>query len=480
MAAMTDDEDPRALIAHLRNLSEQYGRRDAERGNAAAVVRGQWFNGFLADLLRLYGIDAHSDQQGRGQRDEVDVFFRLRGNTFVLEGKWTAKNIDGTPVAKLAELLRVRPRGTYGVLISMHGYTRAVIERAEQNADVLLLGREHVEALVAGVTGPVELFESLLEHTGLRGGGLAPLAQLLRPVKTPQLPTWVPAGAPDAPTPPPEVEYAAPGVQVTPLHTAAKPWFTPWSGMAADGESLLLTCQDGIVRFEPATGSSRWEHVVPGCHGPAARGEDGRLQVVCGHGVLALGPGAAIAPVGGPVERGARLPIGAEGGYVFATTGPPGPVYRGSHLLTRLNGAVGRDETLAIDYPGDIRQVAVMPGGRLYLVGSYWAGVLPIGPLMRLPQDRCFPAAPLAETGALLPLDEHRILSAGRDSAGVRVELYLTDLRTREHELLLRLHAGSATALVRALHPGTFYLLAGVWGHASAPRAMLLQLNLPV
>ena len=88
MTAMTDDEDPQALIARLRELAEQYGQRDAEGGKQAAVARGRWFNGFLAELAGSYGIEAHSDQLGRGQRDEIDVYLRLAGlGAFLLEGK---------------------------------------------------------------------------------------------------------------------------------------------------------------------------------------------------------------------------------------------------------------------------------------------------------------------------------------------------------------------------------------------------------
>lgn len=479
MSAMTDDEGPRALIARLRELAEQYGRRDAEHGSEAA--RGRWFNGFLADLLGLYGIEAHSDQLGRGQRDEIDVYARLVDvGTFLLEGKWTTDVIDIGPVTKLKERLRVRPAGTFGALVSMSGYTEPVLRRAQDNADILLLEREHVDALVGGVLDPFELFSSLLRYTNLRGGALASLAQLLSPVKALDPPAWVPAGSDDAPAAAPDVEYAAPDVVVTPLFTVAAPWFTPFTGMAADGKNLLLTCDAGIVRFAPGTGRSRLEHALSGCHGPVARGRDGRLLAMRDHGVIALGPDGAIAAVGGPLDLDARFPPGSDGTYAFATTGPPGPAYRGSHLLTRLNGAVGRDETLPVDYVGDIRRTAILPGDRLYLVGGYHAGVVPIGTGMALPEDQWFQAAPLAEPGALLPLDEHRILSAGRDSHGVRVDLYVTDLRTREHQLLASLHAHFPVALVRGPKTGTFHLLLNVWGHHSTPRATLLQLTLPV
>ncbi len=173
-------DDPRTLIAGLRRLREEFGQCAAGRGTAAA--RGQWFNGFLARVLRAHGIDALSDRQGLDGRDEIDVIFPLDGHTFIVEAKWTSEPIDVGPVVKLGERLRRRPRGVYGVLVSMAGYTSHVLDRARHEADVFLLDRIHVEALVGGVIGPAELFEALLEHTSLRGGALAPLRQLLEPV----------------------------------------------------------------------------------------------------------------------------------------------------------------------------------------------------------------------------------------------------------------------------------------------------------
>lgn len=114
--------------------------------------------------------------------------------------------------------------------------------------------------------------------------------------------------------------------------------------------------------------------MLSGCHGPVARDQDGWLLAVRGHGVIAFGSDSEVAAVGGPLDRGARIPPGAEGAYVFATTGPPGPVYRGSHLLTRLTGAVGRNATLPVNYVGAISRTAVLPGDRLYLVDGYYAG----------------------------------------------------------------------------------------------------------
>ncbi len=95
--------------------------------------------------------------------------------------------------------------------------------------------------------------------------------------------------------------------------------------MALVDGKLLLTSLGGIARVNPADGTGHWEHLVPGCRGPVIGHERGVLAV-CGHGVIALGRNESARPVGGPVDRWARLVPGADRPYVFTTTGPPGPV----------------------------------------------------------------------------------------------------------------------------------------------------------
>ncbi|MBR7830173.1 restriction endonuclease [Actinospica sp. MGRD01-02] len=471
---MTDD-DPRALIAELRVLRAEFAQLVTFRGSAS--VRGQRFNGFLERVLRVYGIDAVSNQRGLDGRDELDVFFSLGGHTFIVEAKWTSEPIDIDPVAKLHNRLSRRPRGVYGVLISMAGYTSPVLDQARFDPDVFLLQREHVEALVAGVIGPVELFEGLLTHTALRGGGLAPLEQLLRPSRNAEVPRWVAATDEAAPARLPVLEHAVPGAGVKPLITTDIPWFSPWTGMAKVGKKLLLTCPEGIARVDPRDGTGRWEHQIPGCHGPVA-GHGQEVLAVRGHGLLALREGAA-RPVAGPLDRGARLVPGADGAYVFSTTGPPGPVYHGTHLLTRVGEAVGADVELPIDYPGQLRAVAALPDGRLYVAGSSYAWVLEPEEPIRLSEPQQHPAAPLGELGALVALEDSRVLCAGRVQGGTHVEIYLTDPRIGTHTLLVRVTGTNVRALVPSSEPDTYLLLMDVWGSANAPCAMLLEVVLP-
>lgn len=473
-SAVTEHETD-AVMSALYELSQEYG----EHAETTAVAqRGRWFNDFLARLLNLYGIRARSDQFGLDRRDEIDVAFRLGAHAFIVEAKWTAEPVDIGPVAKLCERLRVRPAGAYGVLVSMAGYTAAVLERARREPDILLLDRAHIDALVAGVISPAELFDGLLEHTGVRGGARAPLPELLRGLDRPVMPPWTPVTPVDGQDPV-TLAFAAPGATVKALFTMADPWFTPWTGMVRDGETLLLTCSAGIVRFDPETGAGAWEHPVPGCHGPVLR-HAGDLLAVRGHGVLALdGQGSAF---GGPLGRGARLVPGGEVPCAFATTGPPGPVYRGGHRLTRLAGAVGRDHSTQIEFTGQINQVALLPGGRLYIVGGSYAGVVdPAESPIRLPRKQWFDAAPLVEASALHVLNDRQILSVGRDGPGAHVEIHLTDLHLRKHTLLLRVAAGSyPRALVPGREAGVFHLLVDMWGNASAPRSMLLEVALPI
>jgi len=164
----------------LRALVARYGELQAA-GRGTVQRRGQQFNALVADLLRLWGIDAEAGVIGIEGRDEVDVTFTLGDTPYLLEAKWHARPVPADAASKLADHIRQRLRGTRGVVLSMSGYTRNAAPAAErgQQPEVLLLDRSHFEAMLSGLMAPDQLLQAVVRQASRRGGVYVPLADVV-------------------------------------------------------------------------------------------------------------------------------------------------------------------------------------------------------------------------------------------------------------------------------------------------------------
>ena len=170
---------------------------------------------------------------------------------------------------------------------------------------------------------------------------------------------------------------------------------------------------------------------------------------------------------------------------MFATTGPTGHPYYGSHTLTRLGHHADEEEPLAIQFSGQIKQAAITSRNTLYIASSFYAADLDIADSMSVDispgMTQAFEAASLSEVTALHRAGEQTMLSAGL--IGVEVALYATHLGTREHTLLLQIPAAAVTALT-IREDGVCFLLLSVWesdwlDRSSLTRSLLLRVDLP-
>lgn len=454
-----------SALDRLRGLAVCF--RDLDARNDEPVRRGKDFNGFLASLLRADGIEAYEDQRGLDGRDEIDVAFSCEGRHFVLEAKWLAEKVNDDAVEKLRGRLKVRPPGTIGVFVSMNGYTEPALDKAKFFPDVFLLDRRHVEALVTGLFTASELMGRILSWANRRGGSHPPLDELL---------SGPPADADDW-SPPKDVSDATPktaGVSVAAV--LAAPPGTALTCMTAHGDHLLLTTGEGVLRLDPLNGGARWLLTLPGSRAGVLATTTGTM-VLCGAAALTRTAGGFV-PAAGPFPSSAYLLAGPDGvPWVFATTGPPG--YGGRHTLTRVSNGPVEQREHTINFEGKIDHMALVPGGRLYLVGGCRAGVLDILETMSFPEESWEDAPPLSEFGALLPRGAHTVLSAGRSPSGIGVEVYATDLRTHQHTLLATVPGQRAIGLAPQKGGGVS-LMTDVWLPRSAvPRPVLFSLTLP-
>lgn len=132
-----------------RKLIKEYGQLRELQGHTPQS-RGQRFNEVVASLLRCWDIQAEPNVQTTG---EVDVVFAVDGVRFVLEAKWKKKKADTGDLAKLQKRVRQRIAGTYGVFLSMSGYSANALAEVTQGErlEVLLLSATHWEAMLSGL-----------------------------------------------------------------------------------------------------------------------------------------------------------------------------------------------------------------------------------------------------------------------------------------------------------------------------------------
>jgi Holliday junction resolvase-like predicted endonuclease len=163
-----------SLVQKLDALRAAY-RDMARLENMTPQARGQRFNDWIADLLRAYGVVARENQRSLG---EVDVHFSLENLRFILEAKWTKAKADTGQLAKLQKRVRQRLSGTYGVFVSMAGYTPEALADLTQGErlELILLDREHVDAMLAGEISPIALFMRLIDEASFTGRAYTPMA----------------------------------------------------------------------------------------------------------------------------------------------------------------------------------------------------------------------------------------------------------------------------------------------------------------
>lgn len=164
-------------VERLRRAASEYEYLRAA-GSVTQQVRGQRFNETVAEVLRSWGVAAETSVRGTG---ELDVVFAIDGARYIMEVKWEANPADTGRIAKLQKRVRQRILGTYGVFLSMSGYSRpALADVADgERLEVLLLDASHFEAMISGIVSPTHLLSLVHDQAAFRGRAYTPMADLL-------------------------------------------------------------------------------------------------------------------------------------------------------------------------------------------------------------------------------------------------------------------------------------------------------------
>ena len=444
-------------------LIEEYGRmRRLE--DMTPQRRGQRFNQFVADLLGCWGTDrVQANVLGAG---EIDAAFTLDGTRFLLEAKWEAGPVSFDPIAKLSRRISQRLSGTRGVFLSMSGYTAGALRDVlrGQQPDMLLVDRDHLEAMLSGLFSPADLFTELVDRASYRGEVYVGLAELAVPPEVAALPALAPGSPPvqDVPV----ITQTAPGVHAEVVLYGTQPSATTIDGVAVDaGGRLLLTMPEGIARVDLGTGVIDWAVPIPGCRRGALALADGSILVLHGAAVLRWHANA-MEVVGGAFTGGTSLLPGPDGeAWVFdyKTAG-----WAGGHravTLTRLgtDPRLGDEERHTIDFHAGIWSAVWLSGRRFYLAGDGHFGVVDLDRTETVAIDDQL-RSPHPDQRGSTRVDERTVLTASRHGTVYRIDVD-SGLSTCEARLdMLALGCDMAAG-----PPGIAYVLE----HRGSPRAFV-------
>ncbi|WP_405969047.1 restriction endonuclease [Streptomyces sp. NBC_00988] len=443
------------------------------------AARGQRFNAFLADVLRWGGLqDVVSDQRGLDGRDETDVAFMLGYTPYIVEAKWERHPIEISPRSKINGRLDGRPPGVRPVLVSMSGFTSTVLNFADYYADVVLLDRTHVEAMVSGLISAETLFYRHLAVTSRRGGSYVPLADLLgngRQEPSPSLVRFPAQGIDGFPA------IAEPGVTATHVLTAGAGWTAgEIDGLThTDDGRLLWTTMDGVLGVHPATGRTAWTAAPTLCKGPALTTPGGDTLVLAETAVLRL-TGEQATLLGGGLQGPGQLMPGRDGSaWVFASQGPRTAQGAGGHTLTRLGDTLADSTSYDVVFQGRVNQAVLARSGALFLAGGGWDVTTRQEDGWRCPRDRWSESVPLTPQ-ASLAVGEHTVLLAGRTGqGGIEQALVAVDTRTHRSTPLLRLPNTTHITSLTADGEDAVHLLTDIRGNDPTPRPHLLHVTIP-
>lgn len=441
----------------LRTLVHEYGDLRRLEGHTPQS-RGQRFNGLIAEVFQCWGIDAHADFDARGN---IDVAFSLDGTRYILEAKWEAEPADTGTISKLQKRVRQRLGGTIGVVLAMSGFSpdaRRDIQDGER-LEVLLIDREHFEAILTGLVPPQELLPLLLDRASFRGEVGAPLIALLTK-DGPDL-SELRFGSP------PELDHlvarAASSFKAS-VVVSNLPFGQ--SGVAEKApDVLVLTLTGGLVEVNLSEQSATTILPIDGCSRNVLLGTDGSIYFVRKSGVGQLS-GGELRVIAGALTGNVALVAGQDGAvYSFANSRGDG-LDSGGALIARLGTQVGDEVFYPIDYSSACGMNAIwLSTKELLVVGSGGVIVWEMdGAARRLPYD-------LTNPMGLAQLDEQRVLTAEGDVS--LVELTLSATASRE---VARFNLQGSVSELAATASGGLrgYLFSHYTNHAGQTRGVVV------
>jgi restriction endonuclease len=349
---------------HWRNLVREYSRLAQSPPGISRQSRGQRFNGLIAELFRAFGIAAKADQRSVG---EIDVTFSHAGRRFILEAKWEQRPTSTDPIAKLQRRVEQRMMGVTGVFLSMGGYTRSALDEIDKGRrlDLVLLDREHWEAMLSGFVPPAELLDLVTDRASFDGSAYTPLRILLdQKTSVPDL-SFDRREVPNLPAFRPEANHVW-------VEEASVDFESTRLGVSADHDGkVLVTAEHGVFSVDLGKRAAAWVAPVSGCDGIAVRSGTGIL-VHRAHGVARCESGAVqVISTGGAAGENAQLVEDGQGAVWCLDPGSVGKNHGAPAVVIAIGGQLGAESEREIPYrPGAATSAAWVNGTDLVVAGE--------------------------------------------------------------------------------------------------------------
>lgn len=263
---------------------------------------------------------------------------------------------------------------------------------------VLLLAREHLEAMISGFIPPQELINRLITKASFYGESFVSLQSFFE--ITPPNELGVLIGSPDETVREDLVVESIPEFQVS---TIASDLPFGQSGVAEFSENkVLLTLKQGIYSLDYDRQALDIWFGMPDCSRNVLVTPNGTVFMVRKAGVGCLRNGE-FSIVGGGFCGNVCLFHGRDEGVWVFSNGYPDGIRKSSPQVTQLGESLGDEERYEIDYPPACGvNAALISDGRFFVIGSCGVAVIepgvskqvlsldltnPMG-LARLPGDR--------------------------------------------------------------------------------------------
>jgi hypothetical protein len=351
-------------LAKLQILIREYGSLSKLR-DLTPQERGRRLNSFLAELLQCWGISAMTNIRENG---EIDVAFGMNGRKFILECKWEENHIGTGPIAKLQKRLRQRLGGTTGLFLSMSGFSQEALNELKdgEQLQVLLLQREHLEAMLSGFVPPNELISILVDKASFSGVGFVPLDSLFKakPVETIE----INYGYPDSITRGELVTESIPGFRADVI---ASNLSVGQAGVAKFSKNkVLLTLSQGIYILDHKRKTCNAFLEMANCSRNVLVTKDGAVYVVRQAGVGRMRNGK-FCVVGGAFPGNVCLFLGNEEEIWTFANGSADGIVDSHPVLTQLGESLGDEKRYEIDLPSACGTNAALIGAdRFLIIGS--------------------------------------------------------------------------------------------------------------
>lgn len=366
------------------------------------TTRGQRFNGLLAEMFEAWG---HRSLVDTNEHGNMDVAFAIGETRFVLEAKWEGDKTPIDPITKLQKRVKQRLGGTIGVFISMAGYTGPALQDLKdgERLEVILLTRDHVEAMLTGFCPPEELFELMLDEAHFHGVPTRGLAELLRDDRLKGQPVIAGDSLGSSPA-----SNLAPGVKAEWLAFRSIPPGQSGMSVRPDGRLLVVTGM-GLLEVDPVTQTSEWLPAPADITDVKAL-DDGSVMVIRRLGVGRLDAAGVLRVIEGPLPGRARFTIDC-----FATEEVTVWCNDIRGVTTLNSSRRGAQATLG-DAPGDAKVIET----KATTGGAAAARIAPnvtllLGNPAALEEDRVASAVtfPISNPFAAAPLGEDVLVGGG-------------------------------------------------------------------